>query len=95
MAVMRVWRYAQLCSHAVLGRGGAHQPMKVMLQSRQVARDPWMAMSRCRHFLQKAQRRPDLSGTSCLQAAISSRLFAKLKIKPKSVQTRRLQLLLT
>ena len=34
--------------------------MNVLLQSRQVARDPSMAMSRCRHFLQWAHRRPEL-----------------------------------
>ena len=50
--------------------------MNIRLQSRQVARDPSMVMSRCRHFLQRAQRRPELSETSCLQVAISSRLSA-------------------
>ena len=58
------------------GFRGIHQPMNIRLQSRQVARDPSMVMSRCRHFLQRAQRRPELSETSCLQVAISSRLSA-------------------
>ena len=48
--------------------------MNVLLQSRQVARDPSMAMSRCRHFLQWAHRRPDLSETSWPQVAINSHL---------------------
>ena len=55
---------------------GNHQPKKVLAQFRQFARDPSMAMSWCRHFLQVAQRRPELSGTSCLQAVINSRLPA-------------------
>ena len=50
--------------------------MNVLLQSWQVARDPSMAMSRCRHFLQWAHRRPDLSETSWPQVAISSHLSA-------------------
>ncbi len=44
---------------ALLNSEGLHQPMNVLLQSRQVA-----------------QRRPELSGTSCLQAVINSRLPA-------------------
>ena len=55
---------------------GIHQPMKVPLQSRQVARDPSIMVSRCRHFLQTAQRRLETSGNSCLQAFVSSRLSA-------------------
>ena len=54
--------------------------MNVLLQSRQVARDPSMAMSRCRHFLQRAHRRPDLSETSWPQVAISSHLSAAEKL---------------
>ena len=48
--------------------------MNVLQQSRQVARDSSMMSSRCRHFPQWTQWRPELSGTSCLQAVISSRL---------------------
>ena len=44
----------------------SHQPKNVLLQSRQVARAPPMAMSLCGHFPPRAQRRPDLSGFSCL-----------------------------
>ena len=55
---------------------GNHQPKKVLAQFRQFARDPSMMMSRCRRFLQTAQRCPELSGTSCLQAVINSRLPA-------------------
>ena len=58
---------------------GIHQPMNVLLQSRQVARDPSVMISLCMHFLQREQRRSELSETSCLQAAISSGLFAVRK----------------
>ena len=58
---------------------GIHQPMNVLLQSRQVACAPSMVMSRCRHFLQWAHRRPDLSETSCPQVAINSHLSAAEK----------------
>ena len=58
------------------GFRGHSQPMNIWLQSRQVARDPSMLMSRCRHFLHREQWRLELSETSCLQATISSRLSA-------------------
>ena len=54
---------------------GVHHPTNVLAQSRQVARAPSMAMSLCRHAPQRAQRRPELSRTSCLQGTTISRGF--------------------
>ena len=74
---------------------GLHHPMSVLPQSSQVVCDPSMAMSRCRQLLQRPQQRPELLGISWPHPAISSRLSATLKMKPKSIQAQHLQLLLT
>ena len=67
MALICEWRYAQLRSRSVPEYiHGVHRPTKVLPQSPQAASGPSLVMSRCRHFLQRAQQRPELSGTPCL-----------------------------
>ena len=51
---------------------GVHHSTNALPQSWQVARWPSIAMSLCRHAPHRTHRRPELSGTSCLQGTAFS-----------------------